>query len=86
MGARPAQITIPEKMPRSRFVTEAQLAALVKVTPRTIRSWRSRGETPPIATGPEAEEFAKEMHTRGHLPTVYRVVDVSAWIFGDGGC
>jgi len=85
MGARPAQITIPEKMPRSRFVTEAQLAALVKITPRTIRSWRSRGEAPPIATGPEAEEFAKEMHTRGRLPTVYRVADVSAWIFGVGG-
>jgi len=25
------------------------------------------------------------MHTRGKLPTVYRVVDVSAWIFGTGG-
>ena len=85
MHAR-ATLTVPapDKMPRSRFVTEAQLAALLQVTRRTLRAWRQRGEMPPVATGPEAEEFAASQRTRGKLPTVYDVAAVSAWLFGDG--
>jgi hypothetical protein len=40
---------------------------------------------PPVATGPEAEEFAASQRTRGKLPTVYAAAAVSAWLFGDGG-
>jgi len=82
-----ATFTVPSlaEMPRSRFVTEAQLAALLQVTRETLRSWRRRGEMPPVATDPEAEAFAASQRTRGKLPTVYRVADISAWLFGDDG-
>ena len=87
MGARPAKLTIPKpaKMPRVPFLTERELAQLVKVSPGTVRAWRRRGETPAPATGPEAEAFAESRRKSGSPPVVYRCSDVSALLFGDGG-
>ena len=84
MGARPAKLTIPKpaKMPKGAFVTEAELARLVKVTPGTIRAWRRRGETPAPTTGPEAEAFAESRRKSGSRPIVYRCSEVAAWLFG----
>jgi hypothetical protein len=84
MGARPTKLTIPKPaaMPKEPFVTEAELARLVKVSPGTIRAWRRRGETPAPATGLDAEAFAESRRKSGSPPVVYRCSDVSAWIFG----
>jgi hypothetical protein len=84
MGARPAKLTIPKPaaMPKVPFVTEAELARLVKVSPGTIRAWRRRGETPAPATDPEAQAFAESRRKSGSPPVVYRCSDVSAWLFG----
>jgi hypothetical protein len=87
MGARPAKLTIPKPaaLPIGAFVTEAELARLVRVSPGTIRAWRRRGETPAPATGPEAEAFAESRRKSGSRPVCYRCSDVSAWLFGNGG-
>src|SRR5262245_34936289 len=85
MPSHPAVLTPPSRLPKVRFVTEAQLAHLVRVTPETLRAWRRRGEMPPIAVGPEVEEFIAEIKGRGPSPVCYRISDISAWLFGTGG-
>ena len=57
MPKNPTSIIPPARLPKVFFVTEAQLAHLVRVTPETLRAWRRRGEMPPIAVGPEVDKF-----------------------------
>src|SRR5215469_2387488 len=85
MPSHPAVLTPPARLPKVRFVTEAQLAHLVRVTPETLRSWRRRGEMPPIAVGPEVQEFIAGIKARGPSPICYEISAVSAWLFGTGG-
>src|SRR5262249_46024939 len=85
MPSHPAVLTPPTRLPKVRFVTEAQLAHLVRVTPETLRAWRRRGEMPPVAVGPEVDEFVKGLKVKGRAPVCYRISDVSAWLFGTGG-
>jgi hypothetical protein len=80
MGLHRTSLTIPTSLPRGNLLTEAQLAALLKVTSETLRAWRRRGEMPPVAEGAEAVAFAKSQHTRGRLPIVYRMREVKAWL------
>src|SRR5215471_2944202 len=85
MPSHPAVLTPPSRLPKVPFLTEAQLAHLVRVTPETLRAWRSRGEMPPIAVGPEVEEFVAGLKRRGPRAICYRISDISAWLFGSGG-
>src|SRR5262249_4009014 len=85
MPSHPAVLTPPSRLPKVRFVTEAQLAHLVRVTPETLRAWRRRGEMPPTAVGPEVDEFVAGLRRRGPRPVCYRISDISAWLFGTGG-
>src|SRR5215831_12434770 len=85
MPKRPALLTPPARLPKVSFVTEAQLAHLLRVTPETLRSWRRRGEMPPIAVGPEVDEFVAGLRRRGPKAICYAISDVSAWLFGNGG-
>src|SRR5215831_10150108 len=85
MPSQPAVLTPSSRLPKVLFVTEAQLAHLVRVTPETLRAWRRRGEMPQIAVGPEVEEFVAGLKRRGPRAICYRISDVSAWLFGTGG-
>jgi hypothetical protein len=85
MPSHPAVLTPPSRLPKVKFLTERQLATLVKVTPETLRAWRRRGEMPPVAVGPEVDEFVAGLKIRGKRPVCYRISDVSAWLFGTGG-
>jgi hypothetical protein len=60
------KLTVPteaafERDPRSsrEFITERALAALLQVKGETLRSWRRRGELPPVTVGEDAERYAK---------------------------
>jgi hypothetical protein len=81
----PTLLTPPTKLPKVPFLTEAQVARLVKVSPETLRAWRRRGEMPPVAVGPARDEFVKSLKIRARHPIVYRCSDVSAWLFGTSG-
>ena len=85
MPSLPAVITPPTRLPKQPFVTEAQLAHLVRVTPETLRAWRKRGEMPPVAGGSERDEFCRGLKVHGRWPVCYRISDISAWLFGTGG-
>jgi hypothetical protein len=85
MPSHPAVLTPPSRLPKVKFLTERQLATLVKVTPETLRAWRRRGEMPPVAVGPEVDAFVARLKIRGRAPVCYRCSDVSAWLFGNGG-
>src|SRR6516162_3431718 len=85
MPSLPAVITPPTRLPKQPFVTEAQLAHLVRVTPETLRAWRRGGEMPDVAVGPERDEFCRSLKVHGRWPICYRISEVSAWLFGTGG-
>jgi hypothetical protein len=85
MTTLPAVITPPARLPKQPLVTEAQLAHLLRVTPETLRAWRRRGEMPPVAVGPERDEFCRGLKVHGRWPVCYRVLDVSAWLWGNSG-
>src|SRR5262249_61484081 len=82
MPSHPAVLTPPTRLPKVRFVTEAQLAHLLRTTPETLRAWRRRGEMPPVAVGPERDEFCRGLKVYGRWPVCYRCSDVSAWLWG----
>jgi hypothetical protein len=84
MPSHPTVLTPPSRLPKVKFLTERQLATLVKVTPETLRAWRRRGEMPPIAEGPEVQEFIAGIKGRGRKPVCYPISSISAWLFGTG--
>lgn len=82
MPTLPAVITPPARLPKKPFVTEAQLAHLLRVTPETLRAWRRRGEMPAVAVGPARDEFCRGLKVHGRWPVCYRIEEVSAWLWG----